>query len=369
MKIFFLTYPWYPAPYVELLKRALLENDESVEIEIYSPSPGFGNPKSGTWKETVLHIQWPDTLYNSKLGFWSNLLVILRFLRQARQFKKNGGKVVWTVHEYSSHNCKFPLLDKFFYQALFLMVDNFIVHTEAGKIFLVKRGVASDKISIIPHGNFIGYHGDIIDIKESRKKLGIFRDDKVFINIGYLCDYKGLDNLVDVFNRGLTLIERGRLREPSENPTSGQEIKLIIAGKKHFRFNLDRLLLSVRRPDAISISDVFLKPEEISSMLGAADFFIMAHKNFLSSGAAILALSYGLPVIAPAGGDMSYLIKNGYNGFLYKPGDRGELKKVVLEAAALSQERKSEMSKNALESIKPFSWDYAAKETLKIYQG
>ena len=166
MKIILLTYPWYSAPYIELLKNALLEYDKSFEITVYSDGVAAHLSKIDLPK-VVLHIQWPDALYNSKSSFLRNFSVVLRFLRQARGLKKNGAKIVWTVHDYRSHNCKFPLLDKFFYQALFFIVDKFIVHTEVGRLFLEQKGVSAGKISIIPHGNFIGYNGNAVDKEKS----------------------------------------------------------------------------------------------------------------------------------------------------------------------------------------------------------
>lgn len=319
-------------PYIELLIAALKENSpKNIEFIYYSPEVLTYLTKLD--KEIVLHIHWPEIIYGKEIynrGVKNRLLVFIRifkFLNALRILKKNkNARIMWTVHNYKSHENLFPLLEEFLYSNLYRNTDYFIVHTEAGRNFLLHQGIPDKKIYIIPHGIYFPYYGQKQNKEEARKKIGIDSEVKFFLNFGLVRSYKGLERLISVFN----------------NLAPHQKIKLYIAESV---------------PDS-----------EVAKFLSAADYFIMGHENFLSSGAAILALSYDLPVIAPKEGDMPYIIQNNKNGFLYDRNIEGDLQRIILEAANLSNEEKTSMQENAIASVRNSSWDFVARETLKVYQ-
>ena len=350
MKVIFVIWPNLTNPYVELLTEAMKGQKRDVEIFHYSPEllKKFIKNK----EKFILHIHWPAVCY-SRSKFLMAATKTLDFLWAIKSAKKRKLiKIIWTFHDYASHNSPYPIIDKFLFSKLCHFTDNFVVHTDAGRVFLNKKNVSNEKISIIPHGNYIDYYGLVESKNESRAKLNIPINFKIFLNIGMIFPYKGLDKLISIFK--------------SQIYPEFEKTKLIIAGESYFQSYSD-YLKSLAVDSNINILDYFIKTEKIATFLSAADFFIMAHKNFLTSGAAILALSYGLPVIAPNCGDMLHVIKHGFNGFLYEQNDEKALINVIKKAIKKTDEERKIMAQNAINSVKNWTWDNMAKEILKIY--
>lgn len=73
-----------------------------------------------------------------------------------------------------------------------------------------------------------------------------------------------------------------------------------------------------------------------------------------------------LPVVVTNTGDCQYLVKDGQNGFLIKNSSAPEesLKVIV---SALKSRNLAEIGQNGYNSVKNYTWDKAAEQTLKLY--
>ena len=80
----------------------------------------------------------------------------------------------------------------------------------------------------------------------------------------------------------------------------------------------------------------------------------------------IEAMNRGLPVIASNIGAIPELIKDGYNGFLFEPGDVDSLHSIIENLVNLKK-ISSNLSKNAIDSSKNFSMEKHLKSILDIY--
>ena len=329
MKVIFVARENIINPYIALLIRSLKTASPKNSEFIYYSSEAISEPAPD--EEIILHIHWPETIYESDISNRSlktrflAALRVLKFLYELRNLKaRKKTRIVWTVHNYKSHRNWFPLIEDFLCWNLYRYADRFIVHTPAGKNFLFANGIPENKISVIAHGTYRQYYGAPRNAEESRKELGINKNAIVFLNFGILRRYKRIDCIRSVFNR----------------LSSEKRIKLFVAGK--------------------------VPKDKVASFFTAADFFVMGHQNFLTSGTAVLALSYGLPVIAPSSGDMPYIIRNGENGFLYGTDD--ELQELISAVSNFPDAKKNKMRNNAMKSVAKHSWKFVAKETLAVYR-
>jgi glycosyltransferase involved in cell wall biosynthesis len=80
----------------------------------------------------------------------------------------------------------------------------------------------------------------------------------------------------------------------------------------------------------------------------------------------IEAMNRGLPVIASNIGAIPELIKDGYNGFLFEPGDVDSLHSIIENLVNLKK-ISSNLNKNAIDSSKNFSIEKHLKSILDIY--
>ena len=139
-------------------------------------------------------------------------------------------------------------------------------------------------IDVIPHGNYIGYYPNQIPRAEARHQLGLSDDAFVYLFLGLLRPYKGLEDLFDAFNK---------LEWP--------EARLLVTGKVFGVNNYASRLRNLSRSDPrIKLVPEFIPDEAIQVYLNACDFFVLPYKDITTSGAAALALSFGRPIIAPS---------------------------------------------------------------------
>ena len=107
-------------------------------------------------------------------------------------------------------------------------------------------------------------------------------DAFVFLTLGQIRPYKGIDELITAF-RGVP----------------GAHLRLIVAGHPH-NDAYAASLASLAGDDArIRLQLHYVPDEDIQYYLRAADFCVLPYRRGTTSGAAILCFSFGKPVIAP----------------------------------------------------------------------
>ena len=109
----------------------------------------------------------------------------------------------------------------------------------------------------------------------------------------------------------------------------------------------------------------FIPAEELQVYLNAADVVVLPYKDILTSGAAVLAMSFGKPVIAPKLGCVAELIEEGVGGFLYDPEDEDGLLNAMRKAITANLRALGEYN---LQKARELDWLRAAKATLEVYQ-
>ena len=85
----------------------------------------------------------------------------------------------------------------------------------------------------------------------------------------------------------------------------------------------------------------------------------------LTSGSAITALGFGLPVVLPRLGCLPELV-DGRCGLLYDPADPQGLEKALVEIRARDLEA---MGQAAREKARELDWDKIAGQVAKLYRG
>jgi glycosyltransferase involved in cell wall biosynthesis len=96
--------------------------------------------------------------------------------------------------------------------------------------------------------------------------------------------------------------------------------------------------------------------DNISEILAIQDFAIHPSRTEGLSNAILEELAFGLPVIAFNVGGNSDLILNGFNGFLHEIHEISNFATSITILAS-SLDRQKELSLNASESVKRFSWE------------
>jgi glycosyltransferase involved in cell wall biosynthesis len=98
--------------------------------------------------------------------------------------------------------------------------------------------------------------------------------------------------------------------------------------------------------------------------MSAADVLVLPFQDILTSGSALLAMSFGKPVIAPRMGCIPEIFDS-KGAFLYNHNEKDGILKAIHQASLVNL---AVMGKYNYSLAKCFDWDVIAQKTCKLYQ-
>jgi beta-1,4-mannosyltransferase len=251
-----------------------------------------------------IHLHWPSYFYaapqrrKSLRGF----AVFLFFLMLARW---RGVRLLWTAHNIYPHDrCVIPQLDSLARRLLVRLSALVFVHCSCAQADARREFPSlAGRIVRIHHGHWIGYYPNTIARGPARSMLGLPQNEFLFLFLGLCRPYKNLESLIHAFEQ-----------------LPGKPL-LLIAGMFQDAAYESAIKAVIDRSQAlrrITLYSGFVPDEDLQIYLRACNVVVTPYREILTSGSAILALSFGRPVIAPAIGCLQELIVNGC-GLLYDP--------------------------------------------------
>lgn len=302
-------------------------------------------------RPTVLHIHWLHSFF-AKSTYLKSLCSLALFVSQLTVLRLVGIKIIWTVHNLKNHDNKFLRLDKWGTAIVARVSHAIIAHGMTAKEAVVKtfRLKNPDKVFVIPHGNYIGAYINEVTRNQARQSLGLSSSEVVFLFLGLIRPYKGVIELIDVFTK---------LR--------GKSCKLLVAGKiweesTEFRNSLEYKVAKNR--DVLLIAE-FIPDNELQIYFAACDVVVFPYKDILTSGAVLLAMSFGKACIAPRIGCITEVLDES-GSFLY---DRQE-EHGLADAIRLAMEKKAEldrMGSHNFQLAEKYDWSQISEKTFEVY--
>jgi len=289
------------------------------------------------------HVHWLNQLMSAGHGAGQETgdarAACEAFLARCREIAARGGRIAWTIHNLYEHESPDRALELELRRALGALADVVVVHGAAAKSAAVEAfGIDPAKIVVVPHGSFIGVYPAETGRAAARAALGLEGAGTVFAQVGHMRPYKGLNELIAAVARlepeGAALLLAGRVRPPD-------------------RAALEAALEAA--PATRAVKD-FVPDTELQTYLAAADFVALPYRAVLTSGSAILAMSFARPVIAPAQGVLPELIEDGANGFLYDPDAPDGLETALRRALATGLAQRADMQQAAFATAAGLRW-------------
>lgn len=269
----------------------------------------------------VLHLHWTNKVLEGSPTEAAARAALEKFVARLDRLLAVGGALAWTVHNILPHDARMPELEAALQQAI---VDrSTIVHVLSAN---TPQAVAEwftipkDKVLYVPHPNYIGAYVDVVSPEAARWELGIPPDDMVYALLGAIRPYKGIDQLVDAFDAALQ-------RDPGRR-------RLLVAGGPSPEAEVEAFLRRCVLHPFITLHARKIPADEMPIFLRAADIVVMPYLRSLNSGVLMLALSFGLPVVAPAVGGIAEVLTPEI-GRTFVPGDRDSLVAAFLAADEL----------------------------------
>jgi len=325
-----------------------------VKVEVQKPfasSTFFFPIIFSHWKPDILHLHWlePSCIANN---WFLSLLKSIVFLVQLVILKIIGVKIVWTVHNLKNHDNLNLVLNNICTKTVIKFADAIITHCEAAqeeliKTFLVKN---KEKIFVVPHGNYVEWYENKISQEAARAELGFKTSETVFLFFGLIRPYKGVPELIETFKR-----------------LESKDIRLVIAGKIISKdIDLaDLINQKIADDQRITFIPSYIEPEKIQIYMNAADVVVFPYRDILTSGAVMLAMSFGRACIAPRKGCIGEVL-DAQGAFLYNLADENGLMQ-AMNSALHKQPEILAMGAHNQELAAKYSWKNIAELTLDVY--
>jgi glycosyltransferase involved in cell wall biosynthesis len=210
------------------------------------------------------------------------------------------------------------------------------------------RGLGAPHAAVIPHGSYVGvYPTTTHSPEQAREAVGADSSRFVFLFFGLIRAYKGVPKMVECFLGNFAqedqLVIAGLCLDPSVLPAIPHD------GRQNVIFHNERV------PDS-----------QVATYYQAADVACLPFERITTSGSALLALSFGVPIVAPRLGaiiDMPDEV-----GWFYEPEDAEGLLKAMRRARRASPEERQARSDAARRHAEALAWDSIAAQTMAIYR-
>lgn len=264
-----------------------------------------------------------------------------------------GCRIVATVHDVENFAANESSI---FGKVILNITDRFIVHNLSSREALLRnpgRPELEQRTSVIHHGNYLN---DVrrLDAFESRQKLGLPVDGPVVLFFGQIKQVKGLDLLIDAM--------------PQVVASCGN-VTFVIAGKvwkddfSRYEERIDRLGISYHVKAHIK----YIPDDEVDLYYSAADVVALPYRKIYQSGVLLMAMSYGLPVVASDLPGMKEVLCDG-GGYLFEAGSSRDLARMLTKALIDPAER-SRIGEQGLTLMREkYSWSEAAIKTKAVYK-
>jgi glycosyltransferase involved in cell wall biosynthesis len=305
----------------------------------------------------VVHLHWTHPYLGQRAtgrhARWRTARAAL-FVAQLMMLRLLRVRIIWTLHNLGIHEERADeRLNVAIHRQLVRNAGAVIAHCEAAVRAAVDTYHLGDrdarKLRVIPHGNYVDVYGALVERAVARAQLNVPEDVRLFVFIGGARAYKGITELIEAI-RAL----------PSDT-----NARLIVAGRAFDQAEADTIREAAGDDDRITLRLEFIPDEDLPVLLGAADAVALPFRDILTSGSAILAMSYGRPVIAPSLGCLPETLPADGN-LLYDPDDAGGLRWALWRA--LTADLDSLGAQN-LEGAKALDWAGIAESTARVYRG
>lgn len=334
-------------PYGPLLALAMEKLGVDLELGDYAFEKAYLEEKRKT--HDVLHINWLHHFYKAE-DLQTGVELLNEFVDRLSFAKELGYHIVWTMHNFYPHERPFPELDHLAQLSMCRIADHVVAHCGYAADLAREHFYRSKNLHVVPHGNYIDAYPNEISQVDTRQALGIAEDAFVYVFVGNARPYKGIERLIEHFGQVadeksvLLLMMRSGL-----NPAYADEIKNSVADD-------DRVLV---------FTSSFFEQEAFQTYLNAADVAVLPFVDVLTSGSALLALSFGKPLIVPNIGCLPELVDESM-GYLFDPKNKHGLQEAM---AAVRRQDITSLSAAAYERAASLHWDGIAERLAVLYRG
>jgi D-inositol-3-phosphate glycosyltransferase len=220
----------------------------------------------------------------------------------ARRVKKNRHtKIITVLDNVIPHEHRFG--DKMFTKYFLKPIDAFIS---------MSKSVADDLNTFDqkkprdfnPHPLFDNF-GDAIPKEKAKEILGLDPNSRYILFFGIIRDYKGLDLLLEAFEK---------------LPSRKKNVKLLVAGEYYSNEEkYKQLITDLKIESDVKVVNEFIKDSEVGRYFCAADIVAQPYKNATQSGVTQIGYHFETPMLVTNVGGLPEMIPDGTVGYVVEP--------------------------------------------------
>lgn len=239
--------------------------------------------------KVVCHFHWlhdktknaeTEEEANTAVAYWESLI---------RRIKENGHKIVWTVHNVMPHETVWVEQDRQIHQMMADAADALhVMASDSATLTAPYYTLDERKMFVVPHPTYEGAQPDEISRAKARTQLQISEEEFVFLSFGAIMEYKGYDRLMAAYDQ-----LRGKTATKS---------RLIIAGLPSDKGLVEQITAwGEGKPDVI-LDMTPVPHDKLQVYFRSADIAVCPYRRTMNSGAAMMAITFDLPVLGSNSG-------------------------------------------------------------------
>jgi glycosyltransferase involved in cell wall biosynthesis len=325
------------APYLRMLHPALKRRGVDL-VDLPSVHAAPGSPVD------VVHLHWLEYLVSAD-SLARSAARVLRLRWTLARLRRLDKRIVFTVHNLRPHEPRHPRLEALATRSALRSADTVIAHSDFAARRIEDSYGEVRSLEVIPHGHFIGlYPPPSRGRAEIRAELGIPLEAFTYLLFGQLRRYKRVPAAIEAFSS---------LPDPN--------LRLIVAGSAWDPQVREAVERAAADDPRIVLMLEHVPDGRVAELHAAADAAVLPYRQVFSSGALLLALSHGLPVVAPLEGTTEIAGEpalESFNGHGLAP---------ALDAIRRGDPRAR--GEAAREAAERFDWGPIAERTIAAYGG
>ena len=261
----------------------------------------------------------------------------------ARIARRNGKtKVVCQIDNVEPH--EHHLIDKPFNRYYLGAVDGFVYMSEqvGGEL----RAYTSAPSIFSPHPMF-EHFGARLNRNEACAKLGLDAEYNYLLFFGLIRDYKGLDMLLEAFEK-----------------VEDKSLRLLVAGefyndKEQYRVALERV------GDRVVLHDRFIPDAEVANYFSVADALVLPYRTATQSGVTQIAYNFSVPMVVTRVGGLPEIVPDGKVGLVCEP-NAESIREAIQQL--YEGDRLAHFAEHFPEERKRFSWTTMCDKLVEVWR-
>lgn len=289
-------------PYQQLLYRGMAAQDivttPVLSVDGFDPLLAVRAETSGVG----VHLHWLNPVLAGARDGADARARVDRFLERVDGFIDADGRVVWTVHNVLPHDAVHLEQERRLQQGVADRAHLIhVMHPDTADVLGESLRWDSARTVVAPHPSYAGAYPDTVRRDEARGVLGIHEDEVVYVALGAIKAYKGIDTLLDAFDQ---------LCREDVTPR-----RLVVAGPADTSPHTRALVKRLRTNPRVLVQAGPVPGDRVQYLLRSADMAVLPHLRALNSGGALLGPTYGLPVLAARVGVLPAVLQPEFTEF------------------------------------------------------